>query len=251
MKDIIISKLNEIEQRENVRVLYAVESGSRAWGFESPDSDFDVRFIYVKPMAEYLRIDRVRDVIEWELNETLDINGWDLQKTLLLLRNSNPTLFEWANSPIVYKQTPEWETVAKVFPDYFLSKPGLFHYLSMAAGNYREYLKSELVRIKKYLYVLRPILACKWILRNGTPPPMRFSELVESQLEPEILPAVERLLDIKRLSPETEMMPRVPELNDYIERNILLIQEQAEQLPGERKSGYGELNEIFLRLVKE
>ena len=104
MRELIISKLKQIEKDYNVRVLLAVESGSRAWGFASPDSDYDVRFIYVRPETEYLRLEAVRDVIELPVNDELDINGWDLQKTLRLLYRSNPTLFEWFSSPIVYAE---------------------------------------------------------------------------------------------------------------------------------------------------
>lgn len=104
MFEIIKDKIQEIEKKENVRVLRCVESGSRAWGFASPDSDYDVRFIYVRPKEYYLRLEKKRDVIEWQLDETLDINGWDIQKALRLLHKSNPTLFEWNSSPIIYKQ---------------------------------------------------------------------------------------------------------------------------------------------------
>ena len=114
MKQIITEKLNEIEVKENVQVLYAVESGSRAWGFASADSDYDVRFIYIRRLEDYLSIVPKRDVIEWQLDETLDINGWYLTKTLRLLLKSNPTLFEWANSPIIYKNTDKWQDLAPI-----------------------------------------------------------------------------------------------------------------------------------------
>ena len=105
MEKIIVQRLHEIEEREHVRILLAVESGSRAWGFASPDSDYDVRFLYVRTMTDYLRLDPVRDVIEQPINDLLDMNGWDLQKALRLLYKSNPTLFEWLKSPIVYMET--------------------------------------------------------------------------------------------------------------------------------------------------
>ena len=105
MEKLICSKLHEIEKENNVKILLAVESGSRAWGFASPDSDYDVRFIYVRPKEDYLRLENVRDVIELPIDDVLDINGWDLQKTLRLLYKSNPTLFEWFSSPIVYLET--------------------------------------------------------------------------------------------------------------------------------------------------
>ena len=103
MEVLIREKLKEIEQREDCRILLAVESGSRAWGFASPDSDYDVRFIYVRTKESYLRLDRVRDVIEVPINDELDINGWDVDKALKLLHKSNPTVFEWFSAPIIYQ----------------------------------------------------------------------------------------------------------------------------------------------------
>lgn len=79
MRETILSKLDEIENRENVRILLAVESGSRAWGFASRDSDYDVRFIYVRPKEDYLRLEKTKDVIELPIEGELDINGWDLE----------------------------------------------------------------------------------------------------------------------------------------------------------------------------
>ena len=110
MEALIQEKLREIEGREDCRILLAVESGSRAWGFASPDSDYDVRFIYVRPRESYLRLNRLRDVIELPADDVLDINGWDLDKTLRLLYKSNPTVFEWFSSPLVYQTTPFAET---------------------------------------------------------------------------------------------------------------------------------------------
>ena len=105
MREKIQAQLHRIEDEEHIKILLAVESGSRAWGFASPDSDYDVRFVYVRRTEDYLRLEMVRDVIELPINDVLDINGWDLQKTLKLLYKSNPTLFEWFSSPIVYKET--------------------------------------------------------------------------------------------------------------------------------------------------
>ena len=171
MREVILQKLQELEKTEGVTILHAVESGSRAWGFPSPDSDYDVRFFYVHPREHYLRLDRTRDVIERPIDEVLDINGWDLDKTLRLLHASNPTLFEWSQSPIIYRTTELFQSFQPIIRAYFSAKSGLWHYLSMAEGNYREYLRGEQVKAKKYFYVLRPLLACRWILERGTPRP--------------------------------------------------------------------------------
>lgn len=125
MRDIrkeIQEKLREIEARENVQIILAVESGSRAWGFASPDSDYDVRFIYVRSREDYLKLNPYKDVIEWQLDEVLDINGWDLKKALEQFHRSNTTLFEWSNSPLVYKKTVLWEEIYERAMIYFAEK---------------------------------------------------------------------------------------------------------------------------------
>lgn len=250
MEKLIKSKLKEIEEKENIRILHCVESGSRAWGFASPDSDYDVRFIYVRPEEFYLRLDKTRDVIEWQLDDTLDINGWDISKALTLLHKSNPTLFEWNSSPIVYKTTGQWKRISDIINRYFVAKAGLYHYLSTAKGNYREYLKGETVRLKKYFYVLRPLLACKWILAEGTPPPMLFSTLMDKYLEEAVVPDVKNLLNLKMSEPEISEGKRLDRVNGYIERSIQEIEEKIRLLPAARNDGWDELNEIFLSLLK-
>ena len=250
MEALIKEKLHEIEQRENCRILLAVESGSRAWGFASPDSDYDVRFIYVRPRESYLRLNRVRDVIELPINGVLDINGWDVDKTLKLLHKSNPTVFEWFSSPIVYQTTDFTEAFKPVMRRYFSSKSGLWHYLQMAEGNYREYLRGDMVKAKKYFYVLRPILACRWILEKGTPPPMLFSELAASQLPDYLEKTVAKLLDLKMNSPEVKMIPRIDILNAYMDRSIAEVRALVEQYPREITKDWEELNALFLAALE-
>ena len=250
MNEIITAKIAELEKNENIYVIHAVESGSRAWGFASPDSDYDVRFIYVRPKEFYMRLEKTRDVIEWQLDETLDINGWDLQKALRLLHSSNPTLFEWSGSPIVYKTTAAWAKIQQEINNYFLAKAGLYHYLSTATSNYREYLKGETVKLKKYFYVVRPLLACKWILDNNCPPPMLFSELVKTELEPEMCPIIERLLVLKSAMPEMGVGERIDALNEYIDRLIINLKATIDALPSDNKPGWERLNELFLQTLE-
>lgn len=246
MEELIREKLKEIEREERCRILLAVESGSRAWGFASPDSDYDVRFIYVRTKESYLRLEKVRDVIELPINKELDINGWDLDKALRLLHKSNPTVFEWFSSPIVYQTSPFEERFKAIMLQYFSSKSGLWHYLSMAEGNFRDYLRSDLVKAKKYFYVLRPILACRWILETGTPPPMLFAELMESQLAPELKPIVSELLELKIHAPEVKLIPRVDVLNRYLDDSIQEVRGRIERLPSETPRMWEPLNDLFL-----
>jgi len=242
----IRQKLFEIEAGENVKILHAVESGSRAWGFASPDSDYDVRFIYVRPKDFYLMLQKTSDVIEWQLDEIFDINGWDLRKTLCLLHKSNPTLFEWCSSPIIYHTTEYFDGLKKVVNDYFSTKTGLWHYLKMAEGNYHDYLKGENVKLKKYFYVIRPILACKWILHRQSPPPMLFSELLAAEAGDEITPLINDLLKIKMASQEVGESKRIIKLNEYINRNIAEIMDAIGTLPKEHHKPWDELNRLFL-----
>lgn len=246
MRETILSKLDEIENRENVKILLAVESGSRAWGFASPDSDYDVRFIYVRPKEDYLRLEKTRDVIELPIEGELDINGWDLDKTLRLLRASNPTLFEWFSSPIVYRETAFAQEFRSIMQRYFSSKRGLSHYLSMASSNYREYLKGNMVKAKKYFYVLRPLLACRWILDKGSPPPMLFSELMEAELNPVLLPDVNRLLDLKMNAPEIKTIPKIESINRYLDSSLEEVRSRIVQLPEDANHGWEELDQLFL-----
>lgn len=249
MKQTIINKLSEIEKTQNVRIIHAVESGSRAWGFASPDSDYDVRFIYIRPPEYYLRLEKTADVIEYQLDETLDINGWDLQKALRLLHKSNPTLFEWNNSPVVYKTTPEWQKIRNVIDDYFRSKNGLYHYLSMAKSNYREYLKTDIVKLKKYFYVIRPVLACKWIIDKNSPPPMLFSELCYAELEPDLKPLIDKLIQIKINTPEIGTGNRIDEINQYIDKSIAEIENIISDMPENNNNDWKALDELFISFL--
>ncbi len=99
MERTIKAGLAEIEAQENVRIVYACESGSRAWGFPSSDSDYDVRFIYLHPLEWYLSIEKRRDVIERPITGVLDVNGWDLRKALQLFRKSNPLSLSGSTRP--------------------------------------------------------------------------------------------------------------------------------------------------------
>lgn len=246
MQNIIIEKLREIEKSENIKILLAVESGSRAWGFASPDSDFDVRFIYVRPKEFYLKLDKTRDVIELPINDELDISGWDLKKALTLLHNSNPTLFEWLSSPIVYCKTDFIDKYSEKINSYFSVKKSLYHYLHMAENNNHEFLRDDTVKLKKYFYVLRPVLACKWILEHKSQPPMRFVELLNAQLPDYIRGEVDKLLEIKINSPEIKMINRIEIINDYLEHSIEDIKQSLEIILPDTDKSWNQLNEIFL-----
>jgi predicted nucleotidyltransferase len=222
MRAQILDCLHRLETDHDVKVLFACESGSRGWGFASPDSDYDVRFIYVNRLPWYLTVEPGRDVIEQPISGELDVSGWDLRKTLQLLRQSNPTLLEWLRSPIVYRE--EADTTARLralAEEGFSAVRGYHHYVSMAKKNFREHLRGDQVRYKKYLYVLRPLLAARWIRDGRGVPPMRFAALAEATLDDRgLLDEINRLLEVKMRAGEAATGPRWNSIHDFIEREL-------------------------------
>lgn len=180
MQKTIIKELDKIEKSRGVKIILAIESGSRAWGFPSNDSDYDVRFIYVNPKDWYLTIAEKRDVIELPIDDLLDINGWDLQKALKLMRKSNPPLFEWLSSPIQYKVVEqESDKLLELSRQSFLPETTCYHYLSMTKRYVSEIEKSRTVKLKTYMYAIRSVLCCKWIVTYMTQPPMNIFDLLD------------------------------------------------------------------------
>lgn len=231
MKEQIKSELKKIELEENVRIIYACESGSRAWGFPSKDSDYDVRFIYVRPVDWYLSIFNKRDVIERPISDLLDINGWDIAKALQLLRKSNPPLYEWIQSPIVYYEAPPlMEKIKSLAKVSFDPKSCMYHYLHMARGNFREYLQGDYVRAKKYFYVLRPVLACRWIEANHTMPPTEFDKLLILIQNEQLLTVINALLNRKKAGDELDSTPKIKELNEFLDQEIRYFEEFVQKI---------------------
>lgn len=246
VEELIRLKLKEVEKSENVKILHAIESGSRAWGFASPDSDYDVRFIYIRPKEYYLKLEETKDIIEWELDDTLDINGWDIKKVLRLFHKSNSTLFEWANSPIIYQTTDEWKKIYEIAKEYFSVKSGMYSYYGTAKSNFYEYLQDDYVKYKKYFYVIRPILACKWIEERKCPPPVLFSKLVENILEEHMKPIIKELLEVKVTMKETDKGKKIVELNNYIENKLDYYKDYITNQEDDREPSWDRLNKLFL-----
>lgn len=222
----IEARLAAIEAEHDVRVLYACESGSRGWGFASPDSDYDVRFIYVHPLPWYLRVGAGRDVIEMPISGDLDINGWELRKALGLLKKGNATLIEWLDSPIVYRVDPGFlHAMRAAARQTHRPERSFHHYMHMARKNYREYLRGDTVRLKKYLYVLRPLLATLWIEQGRGIAPMRFQTLVDTIVtDPALREAIDRLLAIKRAAKEAAYGKPLPPINAFIEAELARLE---------------------------
>lgn len=250
----IIEELHAIEREEQIRILYACESGSRAWGFPSKDSDYDVRFIYIRPLDWYLSIDEKRDVIERPISNLLDINGWDLKKALKLFRKSNPPLLEWLYSPIPYMENYSVaERIRDISPLSFSPKSCMYHYLHMAKGNYRDYLQGEQVKIKKYFYVLRPILACEWVERHNSLPPIEFQDLVDG-LVPEgsdLKAVIMELLNRKIAGDEMDYEPRINPINEFLEAKITYYEQIARSMQDTDRRLDDQLDELFRSALTE
>lgn len=249
----ILARLARAEQEHDVRILLAVESGSRAWGFASPNSDYDARFIYVHRPEWYLSVglEEQRDVIEYPIVDDLDINGWDLRKALRLYWKSNPGFVEWIQSPLVYLQRGRFLDASRaLLKDVYSIESGMYHYRSTAKTNFRGYLQGDLVRLKKYFYVLRPLLAVRWLERHGTAAPIEFHRLLETVDDPALLAAIHALLDQKRASPELGLSPQVPAIHDFITREL-------ERLDGivparfERRHVEPDLSALFRAVLRE
>lgn len=249
IEELVRQKLAEIEEKEQVKILHAVESGSRAWGLASPDSDYDVRFIYMRPMEYYLGLNPRKDFIDWELDETLDINGWDLSKVLQHFHKSNAVMYEWAGSPVVYATTPEWDRVRETALPYFSCKAAMYHYYGTANKNYLEHLTEERVRYKKYFYVLRPLLACRWIDAKACPPPVLFRELAEEMLDEDMRPVIADLTQRKMQMAESEKGERVEPVNAYIVEQLACFKQKTDSMEDDRKADWQDLNRLFLELV--
>ncbi|MFD0679634.1 MULTISPECIES: nucleotidyltransferase domain-containing protein [unclassified Paenibacillus] len=249
----IQSELLRIEREEQVRIVYACESGSRAWGIASQDSDYDVRFLYVRPIDWYLSILEKRDVIERPISDQLDINGWDLKKALNLFSKSNPPLLEWLESPITYVEPyTVTQQIRKLAPLTFSPRSSIYHYLHMAKRNHRHYLQGEVVQIKKYFYVLRPILACMWTLERGSMAPVDFGDLISGlQLEPALKRAIDALIIRKKAGEEFDLEPRVNRVNYFLEKQIASIEEVANQAPTGAEKQEDVLDDLFRMALRE
>ncbi|WP_010245664.1 nucleotidyltransferase domain-containing protein [Acetivibrio cellulolyticus] len=253
MRDVILSKLKEIEETNNIKILYAVESGSRGWGFASSDSDYDVRFIYVHPIDWYLSVEDKKDFIEVPINDLLDINGWDIKKALLQYKKSNPTLLEWLSSPIIYMENySAAQNLRNLLPAYFSSVPTIYHYLHIARNKYAEIMSTDQVKIKRYFYILRPLLACMWIEKNNTTPPMEFCKLMaDQQLDEALVCQISKLLEKKISGLEIDIEPKNPIIIDFFKNKLDHYEQYLKTVRKEKMADYEALNDLFRKLLNE
>ena len=246
----IAARLAAAEAQHDVRVLLAVESGSRAWGFPSPDSDFDARFVYVHRRDWYLAIGEQRDVIEYPIVDEIDINGWDLRKALRLFWKSNPAFVEWIQSPIVYLQRGTFADRARaLLPQVYSCERGIHHYRSMARRTYREHLQGGQVVHKKYFYALRALLSVRWLEAFGTPAPIEFARLLPLLDDPTLRADVDDLLARKLVAPEKAPSAPMPRLHAFVAAELDRLDSMVP--PASRPDVLPALDAVFRELIAE
>ncbi|MEP3653614.1 MAG: nucleotidyltransferase domain-containing protein [Litorimonas sp.] len=253
MRKSIISELRGIETTHDVRILFAIESGSRAWGFPSPDSDFDVRFVYARPAEWYLSLTPGRDVIELPIDGVLDINGWDIKKALTLLLKPNPVMLEWLSSPIHYL----WDDVVcaklRAFSREVTHGPAcLHHYLHLGGRQWSVHVDGkERVNLKKYFYIVRPAMAVRWMrMHPDVIPPMNFQELLSGvDLDLELVAALEKLLNEKSKSKEIGEAPRVDIIDKFIVSEFDWAREAVKSISGPKENLHQAADVLFREVV--
>lgn len=252
MVEKIVERLQKMESKYDVRILLAVESGSRAWGFASKDSDYDVRFVYVHRKEWYLTLVEGRDVIE-ELDPdgVMDFAGWDIKKALLLMGKGNCALAEWLNSPIIYyKDDDFFQRISQLKEEYFRKVYAVNHYYHMAINHDKRYLEKRGYELKRFMYYLRGILASMWSAKNGTYPPVLFSELVERMISDEKIKAeINMLVALKKESKENNTAIVDDSLVRFAAETASCIESILGSFPDDKPQDYRKLDEFFLNIL--
>ena len=246
--DRIQAALDRVERDHDVRILLAIESGSRAWGFPSSDSDWDVRFIYVHKTARYLSIDPPRDVIETPLDNDLDLGGWDLRKALSLMVASNAIVLEWLNSPIVYRSDPGAFHALSELAANSAHRPALaYHYDRLARRNWPPSQPGSM-RLKDLFYALRPACALAWMQHHATPPPMSLPALTAGlSWTATETSAIEHLITLKQSGQEADAGSVPDVLATFIDAAL----NNAAPRPGswDRTAATSQANDLFRRIL--
>lgn len=250
MRERITEKLKDIERDQDVTILYSCESGSRAWQFASPDSDYDVRFIYIRKAADYLSISEKDEQLSFPIVDELDIYGWDIRKLLRLMRRSNVTPFEWMQSSTIYRDNPEFVTaLSELAGNYFDARANACHYLgivrTMTGGNMDELN----VTVKSLFYILRSLLSAMWNIERREIAPLtiyRLMELLPDSLQME----TEALIALKATLPEKQEIKASPALKQYIQTAFMVCEEKISSLKRQSFAVDG-LDAFFLKTLKQ
>ena len=253
MHDKISDALKELETVRHCRILFAAESGSRAWGFASPDSDYDIRAIYVKPESWYWDIaEKTRDTIEAQLPGNLDISAWELRKTLRLFSKCNPSLNEWLGSPIIYLADEDFFPSLKgLVPEFFNPIRAGHHYLSQAENAWSTINADGKITLKKLFYALRGMFCAMWSAKFKTMPPTEFDRLLIPELLPdEISLLIRQLKERKQQAGEKAVIPLPMGIRDYYPPKIEQIRRCLAGLEY-RHPDDAVLTELLQRCVKK
>ena len=250
MRDRILKEIQKVKEERNIRVLFAIESGSRGWGFESPNSDYDVRLVYMNPREDYFNINEPKDNFVLPIVDELDINGWEIKKFMRMMAKSNATPLEWLQSPIIYEEEKGVrEKLTQLMKEYFIPKATTHHYLGLASNSLKKGLSGDLIDIKKYFYVLRPLLAARWIVDRGTVPHMVFENLRSTLAgEDKLQAAIDELLIRKAKAMEGDFTTPIPIIQDFIHSEIDRCNELAKGFES-CYHDYGKLNDYFKELL--
>jgi len=247
--DNIKNILHEIEKKRDIKILYACETGSRAWGFPSPDSDYDVRFIYMHERDWYLSLSDRKDTIE-HMDGDLDITGWDLKKCLILLKKSNVPLIERFQSPIEYYSEPGFkEEFRNLIENYYSQIAVFFHHHSLAKKFWEDIKDAEEFKLKSWFYLVRSLLSCNWIIQDKSVLPMHIEGLMQ-YVGDEVKDNIRRLIQLKKGVGEKYLHQRNEDLNNWILSMFKLIEASKNDL-AVSKTDMGLLNEFFLKKLYE
>ena len=251
----VMDKLHEIEQKEHVKVLYAVETASRAWGFPSVNSDWDVRFIYVHALPWYVSIAQNHDVIEYMSDDRIiDMVGWDLKKALTMMRRNASSISEWLHSPLTYCYDEVFlNRMLQLEKVCFNAKQGVGHYYGFARHMATEKITSQLTTMKYFLYFIRVLLACRWIEEKMTPPPVPFMELMQATVADEsIKTKLMHLINKKRAGMELDTTMIDNQLMEYAQHLYRYYTENIKHLdlPAGKSNVEKEMDELLLETIR-
>jgi uncharacterized protein len=236
-----------IAQQRNVKILYACETGSRAWGFASPDSDYDIRFIYQHDIDWYLSLSNHKDTIE-VMDGDWDITGWDLRKSLLLLNKSNAALIERFQSPIEYYTDENFKKGFLELIKHFYSPTAVFfHHYSLAKTFWEELKGVQEVKLKSFFYMVRSLLSCNWIIQNKTVLPMQIDSLM-ALIDEDIRERLKALIQLKAGVSESYLHPKDPFLYTWVIDMWVYIEKNKENL-GVSKNDFSMLDNFFLTTI--
>lgn len=250
----IRARLAELAQLEGVRILAAIESGSRAWGFHSPDSDFDIRFLYARRTEDYIALRPVRDVIEQPIVDLIDLGGWDIAKALRLMARGNAIVSEWLSSPVVYLEEPGFrEAFTPLMQDWRSQFGDIAHYYGLARRQWATFIDGrDIVRLKKYFYVIRPAVALNWLReRPDEPPPMNLPALLAGvTLPPATADALQALRELKQNIGEVGLGPRLHDLDVYLSSTLDWARDARQPVTRETDQLWSRSETFFRELVR-